>query len=251
MPWSDVIDVWHTGTGPQVDDSMSSMSTATAVARSASSGGSVRLGYVEQSSDLVQVDDLANPTNVMRIEQDLSGISYPGILLGVNYRPTEDISIGASYRSKLVTKLSGGVVMRPFGSDDESSLSAGGKYATPHMVHGRWGRVINMSSRAHLGNKGQVNYSASKAGVIGLSKSLALELGKFGVTVNCIAPGVIKTPGVTNLPHYQDLVDRVAPTLPIPRLGEPEDVAGVAAFLASDDASYVTGEVIHVSGGRY
>jgi 3-oxoacyl-[acyl-carrier protein] reductase len=125
------------------------------------------------------------------------------------------------------------------------------KYATPHMVHGRWGRVINMSSRAHLGNKGQVNYSASKAGVIGLSKALSLELGKFGITVNCIAPGVIATPGVKGLAHYADLVERVAPTLPIPRLGEPEDVAGVAAFLASDDAAYVTGEVIHVSGGRY
>jgi 3-oxoacyl-[acyl-carrier protein] reductase len=125
------------------------------------------------------------------------------------------------------------------------------KYATPAMVAAKWGRVINMSSRAHLGNKGQVNYSASKAGVIGLSRSLALELGKFGVTVNCIAPGIVATPGVTSLPHYQTLVDRVAPTLPIPRLGRPEDVAGVAAFLASDDAEYVTGETIHVSGGRY
>jgi 3-oxoacyl-[acyl-carrier protein] reductase len=125
------------------------------------------------------------------------------------------------------------------------------KFATPHMVAKKWGRVINMSSRAHLGNKGQTNYSASKAGVIGFSRSLALELGKFGVTVNCIAPGVIATPGVTSLPHYQTLVDRVAPTLPIPRLGRPEDVAGVAAFLASDDAEYITGETIHVSGGRY
>jgi 3-oxoacyl-[acyl-carrier protein] reductase len=125
------------------------------------------------------------------------------------------------------------------------------KFATPHMVAKKWGRVINMSSRAHLGNKGQTNYSASKAGVIGFSRSLALELGKFAITVNCIAPGVIATPGVTSLPHYQTLVDRVAPTLPIPRLGRPEDVAGVAAFLASDDAEYVTGEVIHVSGGRY
>jgi 3-oxoacyl-[acyl-carrier protein] reductase len=125
------------------------------------------------------------------------------------------------------------------------------KYATPHMVAARWGRVINMSSRAHLGNKGQTNYSASKAGVIGFSRSLSMEVGKFGITVNCIAPGVIATPGVTNLPHYQSLVDRVAPTLPIPRLGKPEDVAGVAAFLASNDAEYVTGETIHVSGGRY
>jgi 3-oxoacyl-[acyl-carrier protein] reductase len=125
------------------------------------------------------------------------------------------------------------------------------KFGTPHMVGRKWGRVINMSSRAHLGNKGQTNYSASKAGVIGFSRSLALELGKFGITVNCIAPGVIATPGVTSLPHYQTLVERVAPTLPIPRLGRPEDVAGVAAFLASDDAEYITGEVIHVSGGRY
>jgi 3-oxoacyl-[acyl-carrier protein] reductase len=127
----------------------------------------------------------------------------------------------------------------------------GCKYATPYMVKKGWGRVINMSSRAHFGNKGQVNYSASKAGVIGLSRSLSMELGKFGVTVNCIAPGVIETPGVTSLPHYQSLVDRVAPTLPIPRLGRPSDVAGVAAFLASDDAEYITGETIHVSGGRY
>ena len=125
------------------------------------------------------------------------------------------------------------------------------KYGTPPMVARKWGRVINMSSRAHLGNKGQTNYSASKAGVIGLTRSLALELGKFGVTANCIAPGVIATPGVTALPHYQNLLDRVAPTLPIPRLGKPEDVAGVAAFLASDDAEYVTAETIHVSGGRY
>ena len=125
------------------------------------------------------------------------------------------------------------------------------KYATPTMVSKGWGRVINMSSRAHLGNKGQVNYSASKAGVIGLTRSLSLELGKFGVTANCIAPGIIATPGVTSLPHYDRLVERVAPTLPIPRLGRPEDVAGVAAFLASDDAAYITGETIHVSGGRY
>jgi 3-oxoacyl-[acyl-carrier protein] reductase len=125
------------------------------------------------------------------------------------------------------------------------------KHATPHMVAKKWGRVINMSSRAHLGNKGQTNYSASKAGVIGLTRSLAFELGKFGVTCNCIAPGIVTTPGVTGLAHYQTLVERVAPTLPIPRLGRPEDVAGVAAFLASDDAEYVTAETIHVSGGRY
>jgi 3-oxoacyl-[acyl-carrier protein] reductase len=127
----------------------------------------------------------------------------------------------------------------------------GCKYATPYMVKKGWGRVINMSSRAHFGNKGQVNYAASKAGVIGLSRSLSMELGKFGVTVNCIAPGIIETPGVTSLPHFKNLVDRVAPTLPIPRLGRPSDVAGVAAFLASDDAEYITGETIHVSGGRY
>jgi 3-oxoacyl-[acyl-carrier protein] reductase len=86
------------------------------------------------------------------------------------------------------------------------------KHATPHMVAQGWGRVINMSSRAHYGNKGQVNYAASKAGVIGLTRSLSMELGKFGVTANCIAPGIIATPGVTSLPHYERLVERVAPT---------------------------------------
>ena len=93
------------------------------------------------------------------------------------------------------------------------------KYATPYMVSKGWGRVINMSSRAHFGNKGQVNYSASKAGVIGLTRSLSIELGKFGVTANCIAPGIIATPGVTSLPHYDRLVERVAPDLahPAPR----------------------------------
>src|SRR5262249_51225816 len=96
-----------------------------------------------------------------------------------------------------------------------------------------------------------VNYSASKAGVIGFTRSLSMELGKFGVTANCIAPGIIATPGVTSLPHYDRLVERVAPTLPIPRLGKPEDVAGVAAFLASDDAEYIPGKPIHVPGGRY
>ena len=125
------------------------------------------------------------------------------------------------------------------------------KYGTPPMVAKKWGRVINMSSRAHLGNKGLVNYSASKAGVIGLTRALSLELGKFGVTVNTIAPGIIATPGVTSLPHYQNLLERVAPTLPIPRLGTPEDVAAVAAFLAGGEAGYITGETIHVSGGRY
>ena len=125
------------------------------------------------------------------------------------------------------------------------------KYGTPPMVARKWGRVINMSSRAHFGNKGQVNYSASKAGVIGLTRALSLEVGKFGVTANAIAPGIIATPGVTSLPHYQNLVERVAPTLPIPRLGTPEDVAAVAAFLAGEEAGYITGETIHVSGGRY
>src|SRR4029453_3969796 len=89
------------------------------------------------------------------------------------------------------------------------------KYATPYMVSKGWGRVINMSSRAHLGNKGQVNYSASKAGVIGLTRSLSLELGKFGVTANCIAPGIIPTPGVPSLPHYAPpRVPSTAPSSP-------------------------------------
>lgn len=115
----------------------------------------------------------------------------------------------------------------------------------------RWGRVVNISSRAHLGNAGQANYSAAKAGLIGFTRAMSLENGKFGVTVNAIAPGIIDTQAVRDLPHYDKVRENAIKTMPVPRMGEPADVANAVAFLASEGAGYISGDVLHVSGGRY
>jgi 3-oxoacyl-[acyl-carrier protein] reductase len=123
--------------------------------------------------------------------------------------------------------------------------------AVPGMYARKWGRVINISSRAHLGNPGQANYSAAKAGVIGFTRAMALEAGRHFVTVNAIAPGLIDTPLVRSLPHYDAVRASAQDNTPIPRVGQSEDVAGTIAFLASEQASFITGEVLHVTGGRY
>lgn len=107
------------------------------------------------------------------------------------------------------------------------------------------GRIVTISSISGLmGNRGQVNYSAAKAGLIGASKALATELAKRGITVNCVAPGPIETEMIEGLP-----LDEVIKQIPMQRLGNPEDVAGVVSFLMSDDAAYVTRQVISVNGG--
>lgn len=104
-----------------------------------------------------------------------------------------------------------------------------------------------MSSVSALsGNRGQINYAASKAGIIGATRSLALELAKRGITVNCIAPGVIETDMIKDVP-----VDEVKKLIPMKRLGQVKEVASLANYLMSEDASYITGQVISVNGGLY
>lgn len=114
------------------------------------------------------------------------------------------------------------------------------------MIQGRIkGRIIAMTSVSGItGNRGQTNYSASKAGIIGASKSLALELAKRGITVNCIAPGVIETDMIKDLPK-----EEVLKLIPMKRFGKPQEVAGLASYLLSENASYITGQVISVNGG--
>ncbi len=121
----------------------------------------------------------------------------------------------------------------------------------PGMMERKFGRVINIASRAHLGNPGQTNYSAAKAGLIGFTRSLSLESGRFGITANAVAPGVISTPRMRNRPDYEELTLRAQKNTPVARLGDPDDVAATIAFLASTLAGFITGEVVHVTGGRY
>ena len=116
------------------------------------------------------------------------------------------------------------------------------------MMKARWGRIINITSIVGvMGNPGQANYAASKAGIIGMSKTLASEVATRGVTVNCIAPGFIKTAMTESLGADQQA--KLMESVPVGRLGTPEDVAACAVFLASDEAAYVTGQTLHVNGG--
>lgn len=118
------------------------------------------------------------------------------------------------------------------------------------MMKARWGRIINISSVVgHMGNAGQCNYAAAKAGMTGFTKSLAREVGSRGITVNCVAPGFIDTDMTRELSEEQrsDLLGHV----PLGRFGSVEDVAAAVAFLASPQAGYITGETLHVNGGMY
>jgi 3-oxoacyl-[acyl-carrier protein] reductase len=124
--------------------------------------------------------------------------------------------------------------------------------ATISAMHERkWGRVINISSRSHLGNPGQTNYSAAKAGLIGFTRALALESGGFNVTVNAIAPGFVETDGMLKLDNYEVLKERSIAKSPLRRVGKPEEIADAVLFLASESSGYITGDVMHVTGGRY
>ena len=118
------------------------------------------------------------------------------------------------------------------------------------MLKQKWGRVINISSLVgQSGNPGQVNYAASKAGLIGFAKALAREVASRGITVNVVAPGFIETDMTERL--SADARETLAAQIPIGRLGVPADVAAAVCFLASDEASYITGQVVGINGGMY
>jgi 3-oxoacyl-[acyl-carrier protein] reductase len=128
------------------------------------------------------------------------------------------------------------------------------KHAQAHMVAARYGRIVNLSSTSALGNRGQANYSAAKAGMQGFTKTLAIELGQFGITVNAVAPGFIVTEMTRATAErlgtsFDEYSQQIAAAIPVRRVGQPADIAHTVSFLASEGAGFVSGQVIYVAGG--
>jgi 3-oxoacyl-[acyl-carrier protein] reductase len=123
-----------------------------------------------------------------------------------------------------------------------------------HMIEAKWGRIVNLSSTSALGNRGQANYSTAKAGLQGFTKTLAIELGKFGVTANAIAPGFIQTEMTKATADrmgvpFDDFIAFAAKEIPVQRVGQPEDIAHLVSFFVSEGASFVSGQVVYAAGG--
>ena len=126
--------------------------------------------------------------------------------------------------------------------------------AQRHMIEARWGRIVNLSSTSALGNRGQANYAAAKAGMQGFTKTLAIELGRYGVTVNAIAPGFIESEMTIGTAarigiSFDDLKSAMVKESPVGRAGTPDDVSAAVAFFVREDASFVSGQVLYVAGG--
>lgn len=121
----------------------------------------------------------------------------------------------------------------------------------PSMRERNWGRIINIASRALFGKAGQTNYSSAKAGLQGFTGALAKEQARNGITVNVIAPGAIETDYIKSLPNYEKIMQAAVAAIPVPFLGQPRDIGNAVAYLSSEQARYITGATLFVTGGRY
>ena len=219
----------------------------------ASLGANIVLNYRSSEEKAIETENeiKALGVEVLRVKGDISNISDVENLINTAKENFGKIDIMVNNAG--ITKDTLILRMKEEDFDSVINVNLKGvfnclKTITPVMVKQREGKIINLSSVVGLsGNAGQVNYAASKAGVIGMTKSLAKEVGARGITVNAVAPGFIET-DMTEV--FGDKFNEEAKkAIPLKRLGKPEDVANVVAFLASEDANYITGQVIQVDGG--
>jgi 3-oxoacyl-[acyl-carrier protein] reductase len=199
-----------------------------AVAEDLEKGGASALGI---AADVTRRDDVE--AMVGRVVQDLGRLDILINNAGINRDAMSHKMTEEQWDQVLAVNLKG------------TFLCA--QAALVRMRERGWGRVVNTSSIGSLGNIGQANYAASKAGVIGLTKTLALEYARYGITVNCVAPGAVLTPMLAGVP--EPIREKITAQIPVGRIAEPREIAAVHAFLASDEAAFITGQVIFVDGG--
>ena len=244
---------------------MSEESRKVALVTGASRGIGAAIAGVLADAGLIVVGTATSEQGAGKINDALSSLGGRGCVLNVTDVTSIDAllaDIRADLGDPLVLVNNAGVtqdniIMRM--KDDEwqavidtnlTALYRLSKACVRGMTKARWGRIINITSVVgSMGNAGQSNYAATKAGAEGMARSLARELGSRSITVNCVAPGFIDTDMTRALETAQR--DALQTQIPLGRLGEPEDVAAAVAFLASDAGQYITGETIHVNGGLY
>ena len=219
----------------------------------ASLGANIVLNYRSSEEKAIETENeiRALGVEVLRVKGDISNISDVENL--INSAKEKFGKIDIMVNNAGITKDT--LILRMKEEDFNSVIDVNLKGVfnclktiTPVMVRQKSGKIINLSSVVGIaGNAGQVNYAASKAGVIGMTKSLAKEIGARGITVNAVAPGFIETDMTEVL--GEKFKEETKKAIPLKRLGKPEDVANVVAFLASEDADYITGQVIQVDGG--